>query len=109
MNPLTQLKRLQGTDGIRGPIARANQFQGIHPLEVWIHHGFLTEEFFELYAFSFSKNLLDSGWAKKGDSLVIGWDTRDTEGIFNAAAKPFENDVATFNPVNEPGPIDMAM
>ena len=79
-------ERLQGTDGIRGPVSQACLFPKKHPLAVWIDEEVLTEEFFELYAYSFCSYLLDEGWARTGDCLVLGWDTRDMEGIYNSAA-----------------------
>ena len=79
-------ERLQGTDGIRGKVGLACDFPEMDPLSVWIQKKILTEEFFELYTFSFCQNLIDSGWAELGDSMIVGWDTRDPKGIFSDAA-----------------------
>ncbi|MEE3122185.1 MAG: hypothetical protein VX399_06290, partial [SAR324 cluster bacterium] len=64
-------ERLQGTDGIRGAVAQACLFPKKHPLAVWIEEEVLTEEFFELYTYSFCRYLLDEGWALTGDCLVL--------------------------------------
>ena len=63
-------ERLQGTDGIRGKVGLACDFPEIDPLSVWIQKKILIEEFFELYTFSFCQNLIDSGWAELGDSMI---------------------------------------
>ena len=63
-------ERLQGTDGIRGKVGLACDFPETDPLSVWIQNKILTEEFFELYTFSFCQNLIDSGWAELGDSMI---------------------------------------
>ncbi len=77
---------LQGTDGIRGRIAADNQLQGKSPLECFLTSGLLTPAFFEKYCHAFATCLLESGFARKGDRIVIGWDPRDKEGTFNQAA-----------------------
>lgn len=78
--------RIQGTDGIRGRVQRASEFPDLNPLEVLQKHDVLTEQFFELYTYTYCEILLDQGWAKVGDSVVIGWDSRDSSGVFNRAA-----------------------
>ena len=78
--------RIQGTDGIRGPVHLASEFPGQDPLTVWAQQGVLTEAFFELYAYSACQMVLETGWAQPGDEVVLGWDTRDASGAFNQAA-----------------------
>ena len=78
--------RLQGTDGIRGKVGLSSEFPGMDPFSVWIQKKILTEEFFELYTFSFCRNLIESGWASPGELMMVGWDTRDPEGNFSDAA-----------------------
>ncbi|MBU2515341.1 hypothetical protein KJ966_28830 [bacterium] len=77
---------LQGTDGIRGRIAGNEQLQGKSPLELFLTSGFLTPAFFEKYCYAFGTCLLKSGFARKGDRVVIGWDPRDKDSNFNQAA-----------------------
>ena len=78
--------RIQGTDGIRGPISNSINFPNLDPISVFLKKGFLTEEFFELYTYSFCVNLINENLAKIGDTLVIGWDTRDSVGIYNKSS-----------------------
>ena len=78
-------ERLQGTDGIRGKVGLACDFPEMDPLSVWIQKN-PHRRVFELYTFSFCQNLIDSGWAELGDSMIVGWDTRDPKGIFSDAA-----------------------
>ena len=80
------INRIQGTDGIRGPVCLAEKSLSAGPIEALINEGILTEELFELYTYSFCKLLLDTGFAENKDIAVIGWDPRDISGIFNQAA-----------------------
>ncbi len=84
MKPLPD--RIQGTDGIRGPVHLASEFPGRGPLEVFLEQGVLTEEFFELYAYATCQMVLEAGWANPGEEVILGWDTRDASGVFNQAA-----------------------
>ncbi|HJL86521.1 MAG TPA: hypothetical protein QF623_05315, partial [SAR324 cluster bacterium] len=61
--------RLQGTDGIRGKVGLSSEFPGMDPFSVWIQKKILTEEFFELYTFSFCRNLIESGWASPSELM----------------------------------------
>ncbi len=75
-------KRLQGTDGIRGKIVLSTDkvIEGLHPLEAYVEKGILTEEFFELYAYSTIKLLSQN---ENGKIIVIvGYDPRDVDGVF---------------------------
>ncbi len=83
---LQPVERLQGTDGVRGPVRFAVDCMQKDPLAVFLREGFLNEEFFELYTYAFCSNLLESGLAEVGDATVVGWDTRDHSGVFNKAA-----------------------
>ncbi len=76
------VERLQGTDGIRRPVALASdpRVQGLTPQRAFLEKGLLTEEFFELYAYAYVSSLWKPGEA------VVGWDPRDPPGHFTGAA-----------------------
>jgi len=80
------INRIQGTDGIRGPVCLAEKSSSQGPIKALLNEGFLTEELFELYTYSFCQELLDIGFAVNNDIAVIGWDPRDRSGRFNQAA-----------------------
>ena len=80
------INRIQGTDGIRGPVCLAEKSSSPGPIEALLDEGILTEELFELYTYSFCQELLDMGFATKNDIAVIGWDPRDSSGSYNQAA-----------------------
>ena len=80
------IDRIQGTDGIRGPVCLAEKSSSLGPIEALLNEGILTEELFELYTYSFCQELLDIGFASNNDIAVIGWDPRDSSGRFNQAA-----------------------
>ena len=80
------INRIQGTDGIRGPVCLSEKSSSPGPIEALLDEGILTEEFFELYTYSFCQELLNTGFAVHDDIVVIGWDPRDSSGRFNQAA-----------------------
>ena len=80
------IERIQGTDGIRGPVCLSDTCPSLDPMSAFLNEGVLTEEFFELYTYAYCKELLESNFASKFDTAVIGWDPRDSSGIFNNAA-----------------------
>jgi len=80
------INRIQGTDGIRGPVCLAEKSLSSGPIEALLNEGILTEELFELYTYSFCQELLEIGFAVNNDIVVIGWDPRDRKGRFNQAA-----------------------
>ncbi|MBC8259186.1 MAG: hypothetical protein H8E38_09230 [SAR324 cluster bacterium] len=80
------IDRIQGTDGIRGPVCFAENSAADNPIAALLHENVLTEEFFELYTYAYCQELLESGFAKQTDLVVIGWDPRDLSGRFNQAA-----------------------
>ncbi len=80
-----QIKRLQGTDGVRGKVAPSSGLSG-SPLEVFSNNNLITEEFFELYCWAHVSDLIERGKAKKGGRFLIGWDSRDTENFYTGAA-----------------------
>ncbi len=80
------INRIQGTDGIRGPVFLSENCSSLGPIEALLDKGILTEELFELYTYSFCMELLDTGFAERNDFVVIGWDPRDSSGKFNQAA-----------------------
>lgn len=74
------VERLQGTDGIRRPVALATdpRVKGLTPQRAFLEKGLLTDEFFELYAYAYVSGM-------KGE-VVVGWDPRDPQGHFTGAA-----------------------
>jgi phosphomannomutase len=77
--------RIQGTDGVRRPVRPARDFtEG--PLEVFLKHGVMTEQFFELYCHAHIRGLIESGKMQEGDDALIGWDSRDVENFYVSAA-----------------------
>lgn len=79
------VERLQGTDGVRRPVAPAAEFDG-GPLEVFHQNGVMTEEFFELYCHTHVTRMIETGMMEPGDEVLIGWDGRDTEGRYTGKA-----------------------
>ncbi|MBI5636863.1 MAG: hypothetical protein HZA03_02710 [Nitrospinae bacterium] len=79
------VERLQGTDGVRRPVAPAAGFDG-GPLEVFHRNGVMTEEFFELYCHTHVTRMIETGRMEPGDEVLIGWDGRDTEGRYTGKA-----------------------
>src|SRR3990167_6731612 len=82
------IKRIQGTDGVRREVRLSSDplVKGMAPLEVFMEMDFITEEFMELYTFCHVTDLIERREMKAGEEIVIGWDPRDTEGIFTASA-----------------------
>ncbi len=78
--------KLQGTDGIRGRITSDDDLNGLTALDYFGASGKLTPSFFEHYAYAYATLLLETKTANKNDSIVVGWDPRDKEGIFNESA-----------------------
>jgi len=82
------MMRLQGTDGVRAPVALAarEDLKSLTPQRAFLDKGVITEEFMELYTFVRCRQLIDTGAAKPGEAMVIGWDPRDPGGVFTSAA-----------------------
>ena len=80
--------RLQSTDGIRREIkvAKDSECRGLTPLQTFLEKSWITEEFMELYVYYYVKNQLKKKPAlSKNRTFVIGWDPRDSSGIFTDA------------------------
>ena len=79
--------RVQGTDGIRREVRRANDpsLKGLSPVQAFLDRGVITEEFMERYAYAHVTSLIRAGRLRRGDSFVVGWDPRDVEGYFTGA------------------------
>ena len=77
---------LQGTDGIRGRVKTDAALPNICPLEYYLTRQILIPAFFERYAYAYATVLMDRSHIKPRDSIVVGWDPRDTEGSFTGAA-----------------------
>ena len=79
--------RLQGTDGIRREVklSSSQETTGLTPQEVFLKLGFITEEFMEIYAYAYIKQMMSIGKVLNGDSVVIGWDPRDPKGNYTSA------------------------
>ena len=75
------IDRLQGTDGIRRLVALSSKaaVNDLSPLEAYIQRGFITEQFLEQYTYAYCSGL------PQGVEVVVGWDPRDTEGVFTSA------------------------
>ncbi len=82
------INRLQGTDGVRRDVRLSSDpsVKGMPPLRAFIEKDVITEEFMELYTFCHVKDSIERGEMKTGDEIVVGWDPRDTEGMFTSAA-----------------------
>jgi phosphomannomutase len=80
--------RLQGTDGVRREVRLSSDpsLEGMQPLQAFTEKGFITEEFMEFYTFCYVTDLIERGEMKIDEDIVIGWDPRDTEGIFTSAS-----------------------
>ncbi|PCI25254.1 MAG: hypothetical protein COB67_10950 [SAR324 cluster bacterium] len=77
---------LQGTDGIRGRVRLQQENTSLTSLQYFLESGFLTPSFFEHYTYAYAALLLSTGMAELGDKIIVGWDPRDKDGIFNQAA-----------------------
>ena len=71
-----KVDRLQGTDGIRRPVARSSDYPD--PLHAFLNHGVITEDFMELYCYAYASTM--------DGPIVVGWDPRDPEGVYTGAA-----------------------
>ena len=74
--------RLQGTDGVRRPVALSTdpRVHGLTPQQAFLEKGLITEQFLELYTYAFVSG-------REGqDEIVIGWDPRDPAGDFTGTA-----------------------
>jgi phosphoglucosamine mutase len=85
-NETMTIERIQGTDGIRGPVCRLEESSSTNPLAALLNEGVMTEELFELYTYAYCQELLETEFASVLDLVVIGWDPRDLSGRFNEAA-----------------------
>ena len=77
--------RLQGTDGIRGPIQQ-HLPPTEHPVKWYLQTGEITPEFFQLYTYSTCCLLRKFELTELSNIIVVGWDSRDSSGTFNNAA-----------------------
>ena len=80
---MTNLLRLQGTDGVRGRVRAESGPKD--PVATFVEEGFLTPAFFELYGYAFGQLLLEARLAVMGDRVAVGWDGRDETGLFDSA------------------------
>ncbi len=83
--------RLQGTDGVRGPVLPGGHpsLAGLSPLEAFLERGILTDGFIRLYARSCAELLEEEllpELPSLGKEVVVGWDPRDGEGTLSEAA-----------------------
>lgn len=81
----TGTHRLQGTDGIRAKVGRSADYDS-DPLTVYLEHGVMTEEFFELYCYAHVYGLIQKKLMEPGSDCVIGWDPRDPDGFYSSRA-----------------------
>ncbi len=78
--------RLQGTDGVRGPVALETQG---NPVLQFGRTGEITPEFIEVLCYSFARLARRTGKVRKGGRVVVAEDGRDaaTGGRFAGAMK----------------------
>lgn len=55
-------------------------------MEVFLRHGVMTEEFFELYCYAHTRDLIEDGRLSEGDDVLVGWDPRDVEKFYVSRA-----------------------
>lgn len=81
--PASSSRRLQGTDGIRGPFipSQDGNFGNATPQEIFLQRGVITELFLEIYIFSALALMQERGLSAPGDSVVFAWDGRDRNGV----------------------------
>ncbi len=75
--------RLQGTDGVRGVMARDTdpRLEGLDPIAAFWTKGLFTPAFVTRYCFAFAREA-----AGPSEEVVLGWDPRDRGGDFIEAA-----------------------
>ena len=78
-------KILQGTDGIRGYVEKKILKDRKNPIAIFEEKNILIPEFFEIYGYAFCIYLQKSKLAKKGDYVMVGRDTRDTNFTYTKA------------------------
>jgi phosphomannomutase len=78
---------VQGTDGIRREVRPSADpsLKGLSPLQAFLDQGVMTEEFMERYVYAHVTSLIRDRQLKRGDSCVVGWDPRDTQGKYTGA------------------------
>ena len=59
--------------------------KGLSPLQAFLDKGAMTDEFMERYVYAHAISLIRAKQLKRGDSLVVGWDPRDTQGRYTRA------------------------
>ena len=77
--------RLQGTDGIRSEARRAKLKDRSGPIRMFVERGIITDQFMELYVYAWARNLENRQLNNPKKSIIVGWDPRDTEGVFSRA------------------------
>ena len=79
--------RVQGTDGIRREVRLSTDpsLKDLSPLQSFLDKGVMTDEFMERYAYAHVTSLINDQQLKRGDSCVVGWDPRDTQGKYTEA------------------------
>lgn len=81
-------KRLQGTDGIRGEVAAADdrRLTDLTPVDAFLRRGLVSPPFIELYCYAFVNELIDKNLASPADKVIVGYDPRDRDRtLVNAA------------------------
>jgi len=86
-NNFTDEIRLQGTDGIRGEVklSSSEEAENSTPQEVFLELGYITEEFMEMYAYAYTRQLISVEKTPVKNSIVVGWDPRDPKGNHTSA------------------------
>lgn len=78
---------MQGTDGIRREVCLSTDpsLKGLSPVQAFLDKGVMTDEFMERYVYAHVISLIRAKQLKRGDSCVVGWDPRDTQGSYTGA------------------------
>jgi phosphoglucosamine mutase len=87
--PNRKVKRLQGTDGIRGEITLSSdpRVEGLTSIEAFTERRLLTDKFFELYAYSAALEFKNTFTINSKPKIVVGWDPRDKKLNFVSCVK----------------------
>lgn len=87
---MNKIKRIQGTDGVRGEVALDSDERVIKddPIATFVEKTLITPQFARLYARTFIRFLREKNVFKKGKPVVVAYDPRDRErSIIDAVIK----------------------
>ena len=55
------------------------------PLKVFLEQKIITDQFMELYVYSWVQEIKKMNPNHSNSNFIVGWDPRDTEGVFSQA------------------------